>query len=219
MAGSRSAHGIAGALLTAALLAGTSACAAFNSGAQAGGSSSSTRTATHTATPTAAPSSSATIDDSATSASGSRTGGPLGTDAQGRKLTLNDFFNPSSYWQERRYDIADQKQVQGIGAQVSSCGDTATPQELELRLANNFSTLRFSVAQANDSVKSDQSLSVEVLANNRQAESRSVPFNQVQQFTIDVRSVNALKIDLRLDSSVPRCGGSVIGVVTGATVN
>jgi hypothetical protein len=127
---------------------------------------------------------------------------------------------PSSAWQEKRYDIADQSQVQGIGTTVSSCGESADPVQLELRLANNFDTLTFSVAQANDSRASDQQLSVQVLANNQQAEIRSVPFNQIQQFAIKVPGVNALKIQLWLDDSVQNCGqsGSVNGVLTDITL-
>ena len=84
---------------------------------------------------------------------------------------------------------------------------------------NNFQELTFSVAQANDSQDSDQELSVEVLANNEQVEIRSVPFNEVQEFTIDVDGVNALKILFSLDDNVANCGGSVIGVLTDTTVS
>ena len=125
---------------------------------------------------------------------------------------------PTNAWDEERYDIADQKDVQGIAATVQSCGDSA-PQELELRLGNNFEELSFSVAQGNDSRDSDQQLSVEVLANNEQVEIRSVPFNQIQEFTIDVDGVNALKILFYLDDNIDNCGGSVIGVLTDTTVN
>jgi hypothetical protein len=144
--------------------------------------------------------------------------GPLDPEDEGRKLTLADFHMPSSAWDEERYDIADEKDVQGIAATVQQCGDYS-PLELELRLANNFEELTFSVAQANDSRDSDQQLSVEVLANNEQVEIRSVPFNQVQEFTIDVDGVNALKILFYLDDNVDGCGGSVIGVLTDTTVN
>jgi hypothetical protein len=124
---------------------------------------------------------------------------------------------PADIWEERRYDLADQKDVQGIAATVNQCGDYA-PMELELRLGNNFEELTFSVAQNNDSRDSDQELSVEVLANNEQVEIRSVPFNQLQDFTIDVSGVNALKILFYLDDNVEDCGGSVIAVLTDATV-
>ena len=144
--------------------------------------------------------------------------GPLDPEDEGRKLTLTDFHMPTNAWDEERYDIADQKDVQGIAATVQSCGDYA-PQELELRLGNNFEELTFSVAQGNDSQDSDQQLSVEVLANNEQVEIRSVPFNQIQEFTIDVDGVNALKILFYLDDNVDGCGGSVIGVLTDTTVS
>jgi hypothetical protein len=155
----------------------------------------------------------------ATVSASSSPDGQLDEDDEGRKLTLADFFNAGSQWEENRYDIADQKDVLGIATTVQYCGDDYTPQELELRLGNNFDELTFSAAQANNSQKSDQSLTVEVLANNEQAEIFSVPFNEVQEFTIDVEGVNALKIRLYLDDSNPDCEGTVVGVITGTTLN
>ncbi len=158
-------------------------------------------------------------ETSATETSGDEDSeGPLDPEDEGRRLTLADFHMPSTAWDEERYDVADEKDVQGIAAEVDACGDYA-PQELELRLGNNFQELTFSVAQANDSLDSDQQLSVEVLANNEQVEIRSVPFNQIQEFTIDVDGVNALKILFYLDDNVDDCGGSVIGVLTDTTVS
>jgi hypothetical protein len=202
------------ALLTTALLLGTAACGSF-----AGDSADATTSARSTSA-SETTSSSETSTSTSTSATSASPGGPLGSDAAGRKLTLADFFQPDSQWSEKRYDIADKSQVQGIGTTVVQCS-SGTPRELELRLANNFDQLTFSVGQANDSQASDQNVSVEVLGNNQQIDIRSVPFNQIQQFTIPVTGVNALKIDLRLDSDVPNCGrtGSVIGVLTDITLS
>jgi hypothetical protein len=176
--------------------------------------------AAETTTSSAEETSSSPAETSATETTATETSAVDDSDDsdEGRKLTLADFHMPSSAWDEERYDIADEKDVQGIAATVQQCGDYS-PLELELRLANNFEELTFSVAQANDSRDSDQQLSVEVLANNEQVEIRSVPFNQVQEFTIDVDGVNALKILFYLDDNVDGCGGSVIGVLTDTTVN
>ena len=203
------------ALLTTALLLGTAACSSF-AGDSAEASTTAHRSTSASRTTTPAETSSST----STSSTSSSPGGPLGTDAAGRKLTLADFFQPDSQWAEKRYDIADKSQVQGIGTTVVQCGSNGSSPQLELRLANNFDQLTFSVGQANDSRASDQKLVVEVLANNQQVEIQSVPFNQVQDFRIPVDGVNALKILLYLDNTVQGCGlGSVIGVITGATVN
>jgi hypothetical protein len=207
------------ALLTTALLLGTAACSSF-----AGDSSSTTSTshkstsAARTTTPADASTSTSTSSSSSTSSS---PGGPLGSDSAGRPLHLNDFFGPSQDWSEKRYDIADKSQVQGIGAQVVQCGSNGSSPELELRLANNFDQLTFSVGQANDSRASDQNVSVEILANNQQVDIRSVPFNQIQQFSVPVTGVNALKIDLSLDEDVQNCGrtGSVVAVLTDITLS
>ncbi|TYP87223.1 hypothetical protein BD833_107163 [Blastococcus xanthinilyticus] len=131
---------------------------------------------------------------------------------EGRELTLADFFNPGQYWEEDRYDIADRKDVPGIATTVDSCY-ASSADELELRLGNNFSQLTFSVGQANDSLSSDQSITVEVLGNEAQREILSVPFNEITEFDIPVEGVNALKIRLLLDDKVADCGGSVIGVL------
>jgi hypothetical protein len=137
---------------------------------------------------------------------------------EGQRLTLSRFFNPESSWQEDRFTIAGEKNVVGIAAQVAGCS-SAYAQELELRLGNNFSSLTFSVGQADSSDDSDQNLSVEVEANNAQVEIRSVPFNEVQEFDIPVTSVNALKIRMYLDDAVENCGGSVVGVIMDPVVN
>jgi hypothetical protein len=200
------------ALLSTALLVGTAACSSFAGDSSSAATTSSSRKASPTTTSSATSSSSTT----STSSTSSSPGGPLGSDSAGRPLHLNDFFGPSQGWTEKRYDIADKKQVQGIGTTVVQCSSGATPRELELRLANNFDQLTFSVGQANDSPASDQNVSVEVLGNNQQIDIRSVPFNQIQEFTIPVDGVNALKIDLRLDEDVQNCGrtGSVVAVLT-----
>jgi hypothetical protein len=206
------------ALLSAALVMGTAACGSFADDSSKAATTTSSHKATRTTTSSAASSSSTTSSSSSTSSS---PGGPLGTDAAGRKLTLADFFQPDSQWAEKRYNIADKSQVQGIGTTVQYCGESYQPRELELRLANNFDELKFSVGQANDSLASDQNVSVAVVANNQQVDIRSVPFNQIQQFTVPVTGVNALKIDLRLDDAVQNCGrsGTVNAVLTDITLS
>ena len=110
--------------------------------------------------------------------------------------------------------MATSSDVQGIASTVDTCsGRSSSVKTLELRLENKFDTLSFSAGQDNDSVRSDQNLSVEVMANNAQVEIRSIPFNEVRAFEIPVSGVNALQIRMFLDDQVPRCGGSVIGVV------
>jgi hypothetical protein len=176
-----------------------------------------TQTVTVTQTPTSGGLSSGASSTSASAgtsaAANSTTGGPLASAAAGRKLTLSDFFAPSSNWTEERFDIADTKNVTGIATPVQACYEGGAV-ELELRLGNNFSSFSFSVGQANTSLRSDQNVSVQVLGNNAQLDIESVPFNQVQSFTIPVAGVNALKIRMALDDKVATCGGSVIAVIT-----
>jgi hypothetical protein len=207
------------ALLSSTLLLGAAGCSSFaGDSASAASTSHTSTTAARTTTPADTSTSTSTSSSSSTSSS---PGGPLGSDAAGRKLTLADFFQPDSQWAEKRYDIADKSQVQGIGTTVQYCGTGYAPRELELRLANNFDELTFSVGQANDSRASDQNVTVEVLGNNQQIDIRTVPFNQIQEFRIPVSGVNALKIDLSLDEDVQNCGrtGSVVAVLTDITLN
>lgn len=210
-------NAVVGVLVAAGVLLSTAGCSGTAFGVAASGTParSSSPGATSSRPATSAPTTTARTTSASPTASESPNG-ELDSDARGRRLTLADFFNPSSEWQEKRYNIADQKDVPGIAAEIDGCYNTS---ELELRLANNFQQLQFSVAQANDSRSSDQLLSVEVLANNAQVDIRSVPFNQIQAFTIPVSGVNALKIRMSLDRSNHPCGGSVVGVVTDASLS
>jgi hypothetical protein len=163
----------------------------------------------------------ATTTSSSSAASSTDEGGVLDEEDEGRQLGLDDYFNADdSVWQERRYDVADRQDVQGVGATIGSCSASGSQARgLELRLGNNFSELTFTAAQSNDSQRSDQNLVVEILANNEQRDIRSVPFNQIQDFTVDVEGVNALVIRLYLDDAVDACQGSVLGVISDAMVN
>jgi len=197
-------------LLTTGVVLAAAACGETPLVPDADETSTAAPVTTETTTTTSSPATTTEESPSTSSAPGE-----LDPDDVGRRLTLNDFFNPSPYWEEDRYDIADEKQVQGIAADVSSC---YSAQELELRLANNFEELDFSVGQANDSTSSDASVTVEVLANNAQVEIRSVPFNEIQEFSIPVEGVNALKIHVYLDDRAT-CNGRVTAVLTEVTLD
>jgi hypothetical protein len=58
-----------------------------------------------------------------------------------------------------------------------------------------------------------------VLTNNQQAEIRTVPFNQVQEISVPVDSVNAVQFRFSLDPNTGDCGGSVIAVLHDVTVS
>lgn len=129
----------------------------------------------------------------------------------GKELALADFVHPDEGWNENRFSIADKADIPGIGGTVSSCGDYGAS-ELEMRLANKFQQLQFSVGQANASESTDQKVVVRVSGNNRQLEVYRVPFNEFQTFKVDVGDVNALTIEAYLDGEVEDCGGSVVAV-------
>jgi hypothetical protein len=203
------------AATAACLLVGLSSCGGPDSPAAAPvtvtvtGTPSPSTTGSSSAAPATSPALSGALSSSAP--------GPLPSGAAGRKLTLSDFFSPTSNWTEDRYDVADAKQVAGIATPVQSCGAYA-PQKIELRLANNFDTFSFSVGQANNSPDFDQNLSVQIMGNNAQLDIQSVPFNQVRGFEVPVTGVNALEIRVSLDDKIENCGGSVIAVITDPVV-
>ena len=132
-------------------------------------------------------------------------------------LALGDFFRPSTDWIEGRYDVADQQNISGIKSEINKCY-SSDPINLELRLANHFQTLSFTVGQANDSYSSDQVLIVRVTGNNKQIEVHPIDFNSHQNFSISVSGVNAFTIEFYLDNSVPTCGGNVDAVLYDITL-
>jgi hypothetical protein len=136
---------------------------------------------------------------------GTTTAGPVPPSAAGTPLKLANFFNVDSDWAERPYDIADRRQEQGIGREIRYCNKESAP-FLELRLANNFKTLKFEVGQSNASNASDQALMVDVSGNNEQIDVRRIPFNKIQAFAVPVNGVNALRISFYLDPAVKNCG-------------
>jgi hypothetical protein len=141
----------------------------------------------------------------------------LGSSASGRALTLGDIFGATLEWEETRYDIADRKDVQGIGVTLSYCGETSGG-ELELRLARNFTRLTLNVGQANNSPSSDDVLVAEIVANGRQKDIRRIPFDRIHKFDVNVKDVNALKVRLWIEDGDNDCNDDVIGVVEKLTV-
>ncbi|MGV1010067.1 MAG: hypothetical protein ACOYBY_15915 [Dermatophilaceae bacterium] len=114
-------------------------------------------------------------------------------------LSLSSFFNPSDKWKDDRYDVADRKQVEGIGSRIEAGCYDVEPAELELRLASSYKLLKYSVGQARDSQASDRLLSVRVVADNEQRDVRKTAFSKVQDFSLDVSNVGALKIQFYVE--------------------
>jgi hypothetical protein len=141
----------------------------------------------------------------------------LGTQSSGVPLGLDDVFAATGEWQEDRWDIANRKELMGMGVALRGCGPDSAA-ELDLRLAHNFSRLDMRVGQANTSTDPDQRLVVEILSGGKQEEIRRVAFDELQPFTLPVESVNALGIRLYLDDEGDSndCGydSSVVAVIS-----
>jgi hypothetical protein len=136
---------------------------------------------------------------------------PLPPDATNRPLTLSSIFKVPPGWRDDRFDVADRKQASGIGGELQSCGDDVG-QVLELRLANNFKSLKFDFGQSNASESSDQVLQVRVDTNGQYRDLRTVRQNQIASMAIAVPKVNALKIIVSLKEG-DGCGTGAVQAV------
>jgi len=112
-------------------------------------------------------------------------------------LTLSQFFQPETNWNETAFGVADRQNVLGIGSRLG-CYDTRV---LELRLSNAFKEIDFEVGQANNSASSEGTLIVEINANGDRREAKRIPFNKIQPFQVNVENVNALRIVFTLESN------------------
>lgn len=200
-------------------------------GACGSGSSASSASSTVTVTTTVTVSALSTESTAATTPDATSTteDPPPGTEAtsavvpqsrRDQELALNDFFGPNQSWSENRFDIGSAKQVRGLANSSLTCNGESSP-SLELRLGNNFTELGFSAGQGNASLASDYSLVIEVLANNRQVEIRSIPFNKISSFKIPVTDVNALIIKVYEEApSGKTCwSGQITAVLTGVRLS
>lgn len=131
------------------------------------------------------------------------TAGPL-------DLGLDEVFNVEGEWTEDRFNVADRSDLLAMGA-PTSCG-FSTP-SLELRLEQRFETLSFEVGQANSSRNSGETLIVTVIGNGEQIDTRDIKFNQIQEFELDVRNVNALIMEFTFDREECEIGAQVVAVV------
>lgn len=131
----------------------------------------------------------------------------LGAEQKGESLTLSNFFAHSDVWEENRYAVADLKDLTGIAGEIDGCGvdSYSDPEELELRLANNFDSLTFSAGQGNGSPSGDQVLVVRVEGNGGQLDIKRIPFNEVSSFDLDITDVNSLVIQAYLDDEIEDC--------------
>lgn len=164
-----------------------------------------------------ASSSSSPSSGQSSAAADSKTPETVATEKAGSPLTLADFFRPSSDWTENRFDVADKSDVSGISTEISNAYEDGAD-TLELRLANNFDQLSFRVGQANNSTSSEQTLIVKVLGNGKQLDVYRVPFNTVQEVSIPIKNVNAVKVRIYLDSEKRRENGSAVAVISNVTV-
>jgi hypothetical protein len=139
------------------------------------------------------------------------------TNASGRALTLADVFGTEGEWEESRYDVATRTEVQGIGTQLNACGEDDA-HEIELRLAHRFSRLTMNVGQANDSASSDETLVVQIVTNGKLEDTRRVPFDRIQQFAVNVKDVNALKLRFWIDEVECAYRDGIIAVIEKLTV-
>lgn len=178
-------------------------------------SASATPTPTATATATSTPSATSSTSPSSTGTSGAPTS-TVATEKAGKPLALADFFMADRAWKENRFNVADKSGISGIGAEIDTYYETDAV-TLELRLANNFDELSFKVGQSNESLSSDQTLVVKVIGNGKQIDVQKVPFNTITPVAVNVKDVNALKIQVFLDEKSPRDYDPAVAVISEVT--
>lgn len=128
--------------------------------------------------------------------------------AAGRELGIDDFFSPDRRWKERLYDIANERNITGVGATLQGCRDQNI--FLEMHLGNDFSKFRFKAGQSNLSKSSAETVVVQVEGNGSTLDIKRVPFNAVDEILVDVSGVNALKINVSLDKELSECDSADI---------
>lgn len=166
------------------------------------------------ASPTNSPAAESSASSTSSETSPSTT---VATEKAGNPLSLADFLEPESYWMEKRFDVADKANVSGIAVELRGYGSSDT-RTLELRLANNFSNLNFKIGQANDSRSSDRVLLVRIVGNGKQLDVQKVPFNTIQEVSVPVKGVNAVKIELVLEQGTTYDSKTVLAVLSDITV-
>jgi hypothetical protein len=139
----------------------------------------------------------------------------LPEDSRGRELGLNDMFSADDEWAEDRFDIADQAQIRGLGAEIS-CREA--PIALELRLARQFEALQMNVGQANDSPSSDGAVVVEIQGNGKQLDIREISFDRIQPFDVSVSAMNAVKVLVSFQQESCGSPDAAIAVISGLSV-
>lgn len=159
-------------------------------------------TVTVESTPTEEPVEGAETTDTESSATSDTVTGPgVVLPPDSRPLGLDDFFNPSSSWEEGRWNVATKANEQGVSTEISYFDE----EQLELRLQNQFASLRFEAGQANDSMSSDCVTKVDIFVDGELRETREFEFNVIQEFDeIDVADSNAVVLAV----SNSECGDS-----------
>lgn len=134
----------------------------------------------------------------------------------GRDLTMSDFFSAPDAWQDGRYDVAGERGLGGVSGPLSYCRtDQSEHETLELRLANRFKKISMKIGQSDESEQSDAVLNVRLLGNGKYIDSVKVPFNKIDEFTVAVSDVNALKLEIWIGGDKCDDGRAVGAVLSG----
>ena len=215
-------HIVAGAAVLAMSLSACGGGANEAGAAQGTSASPSTATTTEqtdTPTPDGSPSASVGLsrDTSPESTAGANTSEPISEDVTSGPVPFEAVFRTTGTWDVDRFGIADRDDVRGWGVELFCHGQAA---ELELRMTHRFTKMTMQIGQSNDSPSSDQVVVVEIYKGTEQAEIRRIPFDTLTPFDISAEGVNAMTIQLYLDTEGENCSssGSVVAVVEGLTL-
>lgn len=143
-----------------------------------------------------------------------------GSSSAPQDLGLADFFVREG-WQEGELQVPRESEpVQAISTEVSlqyssrtSCENVSefpSAPPLELRLAAESGTVSFTFSQALTSATSDTLLDVKLLADNRTADTATVPFQESRTLSVEVVGVSSVRVEIAVNGDSPSCSTTAV---------
>lgn len=132
----------------------------------------------------------------------------------GDYLSLQHFHMPEG-WEEKNYDVANRKQLLGVGTELEH-DYLRKVVGLELRPGASYSRLTFETGMAMDSELSLLPMLVRVMTDGKQAELKRVAFGRIQAFDLNIQGVSAVRIRFYFDDIKEYQNASVTPVVFNA---
>lgn len=134
----------------------------------------------------------------------------------GKPLTLSDFPFVTGNWKDGVYSVVGST-VTGIGTKLDGCYSDGSENELQLRLADKFTSLKLTIGQGNGGSSVHDSILAKIITNGNKVTTKSINPNNPNPLVIPVANVDAVELMFSLDQEVKDCGthGDVEAVLYG----